>query len=77
MLNGSALEIDGAAVTGPLTIPNTGGWQKWTTVTAAGVALTAGPHEMRVVFTAAGPTGMVGNLNHVRIDPQNSQNSQN
>jgi hypothetical protein len=30
------LEIDGIDKTGPLTIPNTGDWQHWTTVTAQG-----------------------------------------
>ena len=35
-------EIDGVNVTGSLTVPNTGGWQTWTTVTKTGVNLTAG-----------------------------------
>jgi len=56
------LEVDGAPVTGPLVIPNTGGWQNWTTVSAAAM-LPAGTHAARVVFDAAGSTGIVGNLN--------------
>ena len=49
------VEFDGKDVTGPLTIPNTGGWQTWTTVSTP-VALSAGPQIMRVVFDAIGPS---------------------
>ncbi|MFT5144060.1 MAG: endoglucanase [Rhodothermales bacterium] len=46
------LSIDGA--TANLNIPQTGGWQSWTTVTAPGMDLEAGQHTMRV---AVGRTG--------------------
>jgi hypothetical protein len=60
------LEVDGVDVTGPIAVPNTGGWQVWQTVTRPGVALVAGPHLMRVVFDSAAPsTGFVGNFNWV------------
>jgi hypothetical protein len=61
------LESDGADKTGPLTIPNTGGWQTWTTVTKTGVGLNAGPQVLRFVVDAAGPSGVVGNLNWIRV----------
>ena len=38
------LEVDGANATGPITVPTTGGWQVWKTITKTGVALSAGPH---------------------------------
>jgi predicted amidohydrolase len=60
------VELGGADVTGPLTIPNTGGWQAWTNV-AKTVTLAAGVQSMRVVVDRAGPTGVVGNLNYVRL----------
>jgi subtilisin family serine protease len=60
------IEIDGVNVTGPMTVPSTGGWQTWQTVVRAGIPLTAGPHVMRVVFDANGPNGYVGNFNHVK-----------
>ena len=60
------VEFDGEDKTGPLTIPATGGWQAWTDVGAT-VTLTAGVQQMRVVADSSGPTGVFGNLNHVRI----------
>ena len=61
--------VDGQDVTGKMTVPDTGGWQKWQTVTHTGVYLTAGTHRATVsavtdgfnvnwvAFTAAaGPT---------------------
>jgi hypothetical protein len=61
------VEFAGIDVTGPLTIPNTGGWQAWTNVTAT-VTLAAGVQSMRVVVDGAGPTGIVGNLNYIRLE---------
>lgn len=59
------LEIDGADISGPLSIVDTGGWQNWITVSTGPVALSAGPHVLRVVVDAAGPTGVVGNVNWI------------
>ncbi len=44
------VEMDGVDVTGPIQVPNTGGWQVWETVAVSGVNLTAGEHVMRIVF---------------------------
>ena len=44
------VEMDGVDVTGPIQVPNTGGWQVWETVTVRDVNLTAGEHVMRIVF---------------------------
>ena len=59
------VEFGGKDVTGTMTIPDTGGWQNWTTLSTS-VALTAGPQVMRVVFDTPG-TNAVGNLNWVRL----------
>ncbi len=48
------LEVDGVNVTGTMTVPNTGGWQTWTTLTKTGLNLTAGQHILRWVTDAAG-----------------------
>ncbi len=63
------LEAAGRDVSGPLTIPATGGWQRWATVSTS-VALDAGPQVLRVVFDASG-TGSVGNLNWIRLSLSN------
>jgi len=60
------VEFDGVDKTGPLTIPNTGGWQNWTTISAP-VTLAAGAQRMRVSIDAASPSGVVGNLNYVQV----------
>jgi O-glycosyl hydrolase len=60
-------EIDGVDVTGSLSVPNTGGYQKWMTVTKTGVNLTPGLHVLRLRMDANGSSGSVGNFNWIRI----------
>ena len=40
--------LNGQDLTGTISIPNTGGWQAWTTVTRRGLYLPAGSHRARV-----------------------------
>jgi phosphatidylserine/phosphatidylglycerophosphate/cardiolipin synthase-like enzyme len=61
------LESNGTNKTGTLSIPNTGGWQNWTTVRATGVSLASGQQVFRIVMDSAGPSGAVMNLNHIRV----------
>jgi len=61
------VEVDGADVTGPLTVPNTGGWQNWATISRGGIALTSGPHVLRVAIDTNGVSGFVGNINSIRF----------
>jgi hypothetical protein len=60
-------EVDGSSVTGPLVIPDTGGWQNWQSVAASGVQLSAGRHRLRLVADANGPTGVFSNINYVHL----------
>jgi hypothetical protein len=61
------IAANGTDVTGPLTIPDTGGWQAWTTITRQGVNLNAGQQVLRLVIDSAGPAGVIGNINHLRV----------
>jgi glucose/arabinose dehydrogenase len=61
------LEVNGSDVTGPIGIPNTGGWQNWITIPKSGVSLQAGRQTLRFVLDANGPTGIFGNLNYLRF----------
>ena len=61
------LEVDGIDVTGQLTLPNTGGWQNWTTVTKTGINLSSGTHVLRLRMDANGSTGSVGNFNWFKL----------
>jgi hypothetical protein len=44
------VEIDGVDVTGPITVPNSGGWQVWETIKVSNISLAAGTHIMRIAF---------------------------
>lgn len=46
------VEIDGVNITGAITVPNTGGWQTWETVSLPNLSLAAGKKAMRIVFDA-------------------------
>ena len=60
------VEVDGVDATGPISVPNTGGWQVWQTIRTS-IALTAGTRVLRVVFDTAGTGGSVGNFNWFRL----------
>ena len=60
------MEVDGIDATGPMVVPNTGGWQTWQTISRGGIPLTAGPHLLRIVIDSKGATGYLGNLNYLR-----------
>jgi hypothetical protein len=48
------VEMDGINISGTITIPNTGGWQSWQTVSVPNVNLTAGNKIMRLNFIGGG-----------------------
>jgi len=55
--------LDGANLTGPIALPDTGGWNTWMTVTKTGVTLPAGVHVLKLVIDANGAGGTVADLN--------------
>lgn len=61
------VEVDGVNVTGAVAVPNTGGWQTWSTVSTPGIFVSAGLHVLRLVGNADGSTGVVGNLNWLQL----------
>ncbi|MFT3681093.1 MAG: carbohydrate-binding protein [Ferruginibacter sp.] len=46
------VELDGVNISGTLTVPNTGGWQTWQTLTVTTPAITTGQKVLRLVFSA-------------------------
>ena len=50
LMTGTAIsfEMGGTPITGIITIPNTGGWQNWQTITVNGIPLTAGKNVLRI-----------------------------
>ncbi len=57
------LEISGVNITGPLTIPATGGWQTWTSITTSAF-IPAGPRQLRFVNDS---TNDEYNLNYIQF----------
>jgi hypothetical protein len=60
------IEVNGVDKTGPLTVPNTGGWQAWTSIRPPAIALSSGPQVWRVVMDNTGSTA-VGNFNYLTV----------
>lgn len=60
------LEIDGADLTGPITVPDTGWWQSWQTLSRT-ITLSSGRHVARLVMDSAG-TNAVGNFDWFAFD---------
>jgi hypothetical protein len=61
------MEVDAVDRSGPIAVPDTGGWQAWQTITTAGIPLAAGQRIIRVVFDSVGSSGSAGNFNWVRL----------
>jgi hypothetical protein len=61
------IEVNGVDKTGPLTVPNTGGWQTWTTIRPPAIALSSGPQVWRLVMDSNGSTTAVGNFNYITV----------
>lgn len=60
------VEWNGVNKTGTLTVPNTGGWDTWQTVTKT-VTLDAGWQVMKLVMDTNGASGFVGNFNYLQF----------
>ena len=60
------IEFNGTDKTGPMRVPNTGGWQAFQDL-KANVSLSAGVQTMRVVFDTNGGTGAIGNLSAIEF----------
>ena len=61
------IEVNGVNKTGPIAVPNTGGWQAWRTITKTGVALSAGEQVIRLVLDTNGANGLTGNFNWMAV----------
>jgi hypothetical protein len=61
------IETNGVDRTGPITVPDTGGWQNWVTIRRTGITLPAGQQSLRLVLDADGDSGAVGNFNYLRV----------
>ena len=61
------VEVDGENRTGTITVPDTGSWNTWQTISTPGISLTTGTHVLRVVLDTMGSGGAVGGFNWFRL----------
>ncbi len=61
--------------TGAISIPDTGGWQTYTTLTTT-VQLTAGVQVMKLLVNSQGASGFAGNINYIDLTATSSQTVQ-
>lgn len=61
------IEFDGVDVSGPIMIPDTGGWDKLETLKIENVSLKAGKQFMKIVMDKDGESGGIGDIDLVRF----------
>ena len=61
------IEFDGKDVTGPIGIPDTGGWDTLKTLKKKAVTLKAGKQTMKIVMDKDGESGGIGDIDLVRF----------
>lgn len=59
------LSMNGSPIGGTLSVPNTGAWQTWTTVTIKGVQLMSGPQILKMTMGASDYV----NINYIQFRP--------
>ena len=63
------IEFDGKDISGPITIPDTGGWDKLKTLKIEDITLKAGKQMMKLVMDSDGASGGIGDIDLVRFIP--------
>jgi ELWxxDGT repeat protein len=62
------LELDGTDLSGPLRVPDTGGWNRWAILSRPALSLPAGRHTLRLVLDTPGASGFIGNIDWLALD---------
>jgi hypothetical protein len=63
------VEVDGVDATGPVSVPNTSGWDVWQTVSLSGITLSQGPHVIRLVMVTRNVENSgVGNFGYLSFE---------
>jgi len=64
------LEFNGVDKTGPVEVPDTGGWTKLKPFSKTGVKLDAGHYAMKLVLDKGGEKGSIGDIDYFRFVKQ-------
>jgi glucosylceramidase len=62
------LAVDGQNVSGPMSVPETEGWQTWQTLDIPGIRLPGGIHTLQMVMDTGGYYNTVSNFNWFSLD---------
>ncbi len=69
------LEFDGKDVTGPISVPDTGGWDKLQRINKENVRLRQGLFQMKMVMDSEGASGSIGDIDYLRFVKVGSDDS--
>jgi len=61
------LEIDGTPITGPIKVPDTGGWKILKTISATTIPLEPGEFVVKMVMDEQGESGSIGDIDYLRF----------
>ncbi|GMW03458.1 MAG: hypothetical protein AMXMBFR84_45920 [Candidatus Hydrogenedentota bacterium] len=61
------LEVGGKDVTGPIDVPDTGGWNKLQMIRAENVVLRKGTYVMKAVMDQQGPSGSIADIDYMKF----------
>jgi len=64
------LEFNGVDRSGPITVPDTGGWEHLKPFSHQGVKLVAGRQVMKVVMATGGKSGSIGDIDYFKFVKQ-------
>ncbi|MBL9171554.1 MAG: carbohydrate-binding protein [Verrucomicrobiales bacterium] len=64
------LEFNGVDRSGPIKIPDTGGWQNLKPFSVDGIKLVAGRQTMKVVMDVGGESGSIGDIDYLKFIKQ-------
>ena len=64
------LEFNGVDRTGPITVPDTGGWEHLKPFSHEGVKLVAGRQVMKAVMATGGKSGSIGDIDYFKFVKQ-------
>jgi len=62
-------EVDGQDLSGPIKVPDTGGWDKLRKIRHGGLKLREGVQTIRVVMDSPGPSGSIGDIDCFIFSP--------
>jgi|GEM_PF-549811 len=62
------LAVDGRDVSGPISVPQTNGWQTWQTLSVPGIRLPGGTHTLQMVMDTGGYYNTISNFNWFSLE---------